>query len=176
MRPTDPTSQAAARVAIERRAELSLGLTGAVGALLLAWQIPAVWDWFEGAEGARRWVLGLAVFGLVVGWAAVTGWWVDAVRAWWVSDQWSYRLRSAVSWALPFVNVIAPGIDAALLLRGASRPRWEQRAWGWIWILSAVGLGVVRLDVDPEGTQVLAVLRAVDLLVAFVPALLAATS
>ena len=113
----------ARRRRIELRAGVLIGLSATAVVSLPAASALILYGpggWTTTAVAAAAALLLLAVLGF-------SGWWIDAVRAWWDLDWWVHRFRSVVAWLIPLVNLFAITQESRILLDRADAPRWVGR-------------------------------------------------
>jgi hypothetical protein len=108
--------EAARRRRIEHRARV-LTVVGATSTVALPGLSVLV------LAGPGGWAPGLAAVAGVVVVLGCTGWWIDAVRAWWQLDWWVHRFRSVVAWLLPLFNLFAIAQESRILLDRSDAPR-----------------------------------------------------
>ncbi|CAN5461771.1 hypothetical protein BH10ACT3_BH10ACT3_05800 [soil metagenome] len=88
--------------------------------------------WSAAALGIPPLAALIATFGL-------TGWWIDSIRAWWGPHRWFNTRSSLWNWLIPFVNLIAPPLEAGLLFQSAGRSERWGKVWAGGWVLVVFG-------------------------------------
>jgi len=147
---------------IDQRANLAIGLgaasTVALPAVSVLVHLAGPEGWGEVALAAAWGSLALAVL-------AATGWWIDALRAWWGVDHWVHRFRSVTAWVLPVFNLFTIWDESRILFERSSRRSWARTAWLLTWVVAWLLGSTELLAADLLGSALFAALPTVLVLV-----------